>query len=508
MKNSFFVIVFFYAFVTFGQDRLQIGISGSNNLVRAVNLKEKGLILLDKAPNGYLKIKKFDKNLGLVWDIDTDLPAKVNFVDEFVADNFLYLLLETRNGDALQILKISTQFAASQKYLIKSVPNFEVTHFAVNNDSYCIAGTVKNDPVLIFYEASSPTPRFISSNLKGEKSLQTVDISDNEVNVTILNKNKKKTDLIYRSYTLNGRGIVNKIINPKAEFEFLSTKFFESEGKRLIIGNYGIRGNNRNEFASSQGIFVCNLAETEKTKFYPFDKLNNFFDFLNNRQKERLNKQVAKKREKGGEYRFDYRLSINEVLPQSQNLLISAEVFVPEFRTNNMGMGGWYGNPMFFQSGFWGRQYLNSIYWANNPALWGYRTRNSQTFDGFRYIQGMVISIDQNGNLIWDKSFQYKNLKYYDLKPHLKISDNVGNTLVSFAKENKLNVNEFRPDGSSFRNAEIDKSMDEKWSKQKKSEFENFEHWYDNYFINWGIIKNNDTNTNFKMSCFIQKIAY
>lgn len=508
MKFKSFFFLFFISISSFGQDKIQIGITSPSNLIRVVNLKDKGIIQLDKASNGFLKIKKFDQNLNLVWDLDSELPTRTTFVEEFVDDKFLYLLLETRNSDVLNVLKISTAFAATQKYTIKSVPNFEVSYFKASENMICIAGNVKKETMLIFYDPNSNAPKFVSSNLKGETLIQSMEIDATGVNVVLLNKNKKKTEIVFRNYLFSGKLNQTLQITSQSEFEFLSAKFFESKGKRMLIGNYGLKSNGRDEYSSSQGIFITNLEEIKKTRYYGFETLKSFFGFLNQKQQDRLSKQVKKKKDKGSEYRFDYRLLINEVLPSNGKLLISSEVFVPEFRSNTMSNSPFFGNPLMYQSSLWGRQYLNSAYWANNPALWGYRTRSSQTFDGFKYIQGLVVAIDEQGELVWDNTVQYKNLKYFDLKSHLKLSDNGEKTLVSYAKENKLQVAEFDAIGKLMKNSEIDKNKEDRLPKLRKSEFENFEHWYDQYFLNWGVVKNTDANTNFKLSCFIQKIQY
>ena len=77
---------------------VQIGIQGANNQVRIVNLKQNGLILLDKSNAGLLKIKKIDKDLNVAWEVETDISNRVSFLDEFYDGKFLYLLLEQKNS--------------------------------------------------------------------------------------------------------------------------------------------------------------------------------------------------------------------------------------------------------------------------------------------------------------------------------------------------------------------------------------------------------------------------
>jgi hypothetical protein len=504
MKVKIFVFLVLCFLGVKAQNMVQIGIQGANNQVRIVNLKQNGLILLDKSNSGLLKIKKIDKDLNVAWEVETDISNRVNFLDEFYDGKFLYLLLEQKNSINFQLLKISTSFAAVQRFGIRTVAGFSLSHFVASEGGVCLGGSVKSDPFLIFIENDFNTPKYYSSNLKGETLIQSIDLSDDGPVISFLNKQKKSTHVLFREYYFSGKIKKTTPIAANEPYTFLSAKFFEAKDKKLLVGNYGIGKANSDGSQSSQGIYVANLGQLGQIKYYSFDKFKNFFGFLNERQKEKLEKQVQKKKDKGSEYNFNYRLHINELIPSGEDLLISSEVFVPEFRNNSLN-SPLYASPFFYPTSIWGRQYLNNYYWMNNPSMWGYRNRNSSIFDGFKYIEGVVISINANGELNWDNSVQYKNLKYYDLRPHLKVSQAGTNTFLSYTNADKLNIKEFTNTGQMLQNESFEKNSPEIFQKSRKSEFENFEHWHDNYFFNWGIIKNADSN--FKQTCFIQKIA-
>jgi hypothetical protein len=504
MKVKFLVFFVFCFLGSRAQNMVQIGIQGASNQVRIVNLKQNGLILLDKSGAGILKIKKVDKDLNVAWEVETDISNRVSFLDEFYDGRFLYLLLEQKNSINLQLLKVSTSFAAVQKFTVRAVSGFSLSHFVASESGVCLGGSVKNDPFLIFIENDFSAPKYYSSNLKGETLIQSVDLSKEGPVISFLNKQKKSTQVLFREYNFSGKIKKTTPISASEPYTFLSAKFFETNGKRLLVGNYGIGKANNDGSQSSQGIYVSNLERLSEIKYYSFDKFKNFFGFLNERQKEKLEKQVKKKKDKGSEYNFNYRLHISELIPSGDDILISSEVFVPEFRNNSLN-SPLYASPFFYPTSIWGRQYLNNYYWMNSPSMWGYRNRNSSIFDGFKYIEGVVISINANGDLNWDNSVQYKNLKYYELRPHLKVSQAGTNTFLSYTNTDKLNIKEFTNTGEMLQNESFEKNSPEIFQKSRKSEFENFEHWYDNYFVNWGIIKNSDSN--FKQTCFIQKIA-
>jgi hypothetical protein len=504
MKFKLFVFLVFGFLGSKAQNMVQIGIQGANNQVRIVNLKQKGLILLDKSNAGLLKIKKIDKDLNMAWEVETDISNRVDFLEEFYDGKFLYLLLEQKNSINYQLLKISTSFAAVQKSTIKTVNGFALSHFVASDKGVCLGGSVKNEPFLIFIENDTNAPKYYSSNLKGETLIQSVDLSNDGLVIAFLNKQKKSTQIFFREYFFTGKIKKSTPILASEPYTFLSAKFFDSKNKRLLVGNYGIGKASSDGSQSSQGIYVADLEQLKNIKYYSFDKFQNFFGFLNERQKEKLEKQVKRKKDKGSEYNFNYRLHINELIPSGEDLLISSEVFVPEFRNNSLN-SPMYGSPFFYPNSVWGRQYMNNYYWMNSPSMWGFRNRNSETFDGFKYIEGVVIALDANGNLKWDNSVQYKNLKYYNLRPHIKVSQAGTNTFLSYTNADKLNIKEFTNRGEMLQNESFEKNSPEIFQKSRKSEFENFEHWYDNYFFNWGIIKNNDSK--FKQTCFIQKIT-
>lgn len=508
MRIKTFVFVFFAYLGVQAQNVVQIGISGASNQVRVVNLNENGLIVLDKSSSGLLRIKKLDNDLALLWDVDVDIATKDNFLDEYYDGKFLYLLLEQKNSTIYHVLKISTSFAAVQKIDIKTVAGFQMSNFLASDEGICLGGSVKNEPFLIFSEQYSSTPKYYSSNLKGETLIQSMNLKDQGIVITYLNKYKKKTQLLYREYNFAGKISKSTPIPPADGYQFLTAKFFESKNKKLVVGNYGFAKNsNSDNQQSSQGIYVADLDHLNEIKYYSFDKFDKFFDFLNDKQKERLDKQVKKKKAKGSEYNFDYRLHINELISEGENILIATEVFMPEFRSNSLNspfIGSPYGLSSYYSPYMWGRQFYNNYYWMNSPSMWGYRNRNSSTFDGFKYIEGVLIAIKPNGDLVWDNSVQYKNLKYYQLKPHMRISNTGQNTFLFYSNQDKLNLKEYNSEGKEIKGEIFDKSNPIIIQKSRKAEFENFEHWFGDYFYNWGVIKNAESN--FKQTLFIQKI--
>lgn len=496
MKIRLLVLLVCSTFLGFSQNLLNIPVSGNSSQVRAVNLKENGVMVLDKSSDGILSIKKIDSSLNVSWETETKISNKTSYIDEFYDGKYLYIILEPRNSKSFLILKISTSFPAYQIFDFPLTNGFQYGFFAANDQVICLGGSVKNDPFIAVMETAGGSPKFISASAKGSIELQGIHLEEERIFVTFLNNQKRLNQIIFREYDYEGKVVGNKNIVAENNNTFLSARFFESQGNKLLVGNYGIGKAPSNGFHSSQGIYISRL-ETSDTKFYDFSKFSNIFGFLSEKQKSRLEKQVKKKKDKGSEYSFDYRLQVTGLHYLGDQTLLIGEVFQPEFRSRNYS--GMYGfSP--YSSMYWGRPLMYNYYWLNSP-FYGYNFRNPQVFDGFRYLEGVIISLDEAGNLLWDNSFQYKNLKYYDLSAHLRVSDFQDHTVAMYSSGSKLKIAEVGSKGEIINNREFDSESLDLQFRNKKAEFNNFEHWYNNVYFNWGVQKSGGDN-NF----FIQKI--
>lgn len=499
MRIKILFVLLFGFFAGFSQGLLNIPVSGNSSQVRAVNLRESGIIVLDKSSEGILNIRKVDTTLHVVWETQTEIPVRASFIDEYFDGKFLYIILEPRDARSFVILKISSAFAAYQKFDFPLAKGFQYGFFAANDKVICLGGAVKSEPfIAILATVPGSAPKFISGSAKGTMELQAIHVSDNSILATFINNVKKTNQIIFREFDYGGKVVDSHNLRAGVDNVFLSVKYFENHDKRLVVGNYGIGKTPANGLHSSQGIFLADI-DAGRVRYYDFTKFQNLYGFMSEKQKERLDKQVEKKKKKGREYSFDYRLFISGLRFMDDQTLIVGEVFQPEYRSRNYP--GAYGLSPMYSSMYWGRPFLYNYYWLNN-SFYGYNYRNAQVFDGFRYLEGVIFAINEEGNLTWDNSFPYKNLKYYELATHLKVSNAANHTMAMYSMGPRLRVSEMDTKGSVLNAREFDPESLELQFRNKKSEFSNFEHWYGNVYFNWGVHKNGGNN-----NCFIQKLT-
>jgi hypothetical protein len=509
MRNTLVLLFSLFLFsVAQAQTRMEIPADNGANSFRLINLNEKGVIILQKDPQGWLNIKKYDSDLALAWESNAEIGQKSDFLEHYADGGFLYLLMENRSSKEFDLLRISVSFAATQRFPLRSVPQFDMSHFKVKDDVACVGGSVKGEPILLFYELGNQIPKIISTNLKGESGLQTIDFENDMIHVSFLNKVKKKSEAILRTYSGNGKVLYTTTITPKPEFDFLSSKFFRTAESNLIIGNYGYKMTERDGGTNSQGIYVARITDNHapQVNYYSFADFKNFFKFMSEKQQDKIEKQVAKKKERGSEFRTSYRAHIHDLIEGDNEIIIASEVFMPEFRSNNM-MSPMYGNSFMYPYSYYGRYPFYNNVWNYYPNLWGYGNRGSQILDGFKYIQGLIISIDKSGKLKWDNSIPYKNLKMYDLKNYIKVTTKQGSTLAAYSRDNKIVVNEFSETGQ-LKDGQVIDEPNERTQRPRNGDYEDTEYWFGNYFLNWGVQKVTDAGGRKKTVFFVNKIPY
>lgn len=496
MKNSFLLFLLLLSTFVFGQNVLKVPVDGNGNQVKVVNLQDAGVFILNKTERDILDIKKVDSDLKLVWETQTEIPAKAELIDEFFDGKYLYLVLANSNSKGFFILKISSSFSAYKKYNFPVSRDFQYGYFAANDKVICIGGSLDNEPIVGFMDVLGSAPKFVNLGFKGVTALQSVNVQDNLIRVAIINTYKRVNKIVSRSYDYLGNLIADDNILAKDDYTFLSVKQFESANKSLLVGNYGVGKTPSSGYQSSQGIFVTDILG-QSTKYYSFDEFKNLFSFLSDKQREKLKKRVEKRKDKGGEYMFDYRLYFSDLIYDGKQTLLVGEVFEPEYVTRN-----YYNDiySLYARSFYWGRPLGYNYYWLNNPYYYG--LRNREVFDGLRYLEGVVFAIDSDGNLRWDNSFPYKNLKYYEQANHLKVSLGEAEISAIYTNASKLNISKLSNSGEVLKSEEFESKDLDLQFESKRYEFTNFEHWYGNVYYNWGVEKEDSGKV-----CFIQKIV-
>ncbi len=146
--------------------------------------------------------------------------------------------------------------------------------------------------------------------------------------------------------------------------------------------------------------------------------------------------------------------------------------------------------------------------WAWNPWMYSSYGNNNQQFDGFRYTHAVVAGFDQKGNMLWDNSFSFENVKSMDLKEKVRI--NVQNDDITLVYSNKGKLASKIVKGTQVvegtKLIEIDTQRD--GDKVRDTETDDIEYWHQNYYLAWGYQKIANRTDGSRRVFYLNKIAF
>ena len=237
------------------------------------------------------------------------------------------------------------------------------------------------------------------------------------------------------------------------------------DGSEFFAGSYGqgISRSNRKGRASdeSTGIFAgrVNSGLQNAIRFYNFLELNNAGSIVGENDIMNLKKKALKKQKSLGEYSLDYSVLLHEVNLVKGQYVMTAELFAPQYHTEN-----------FTDFDFYGRPYTNSY----------------SVFDGYRFYSAVVAGFDPGGRLLWDNNIEIRNLVSFDLTPKIVTFPAGDDLVLCYLSDGKIGSKIIK--GNNVVEKLDFTTMDLRYPDDKLlSETRGMlVHWYKNYFLSYG----------------------
>ncbi|CAG4998289.1 hypothetical protein DYBT9275_01970 [Dyadobacter sp. CECT 9275] len=471
-----------------GVKRIELPLSGSDVAYQTILLGEKGVLLVSKPDRGSFNVQKFDTNLEKLWSIDGPVESNLDYIASSYDGQAVFLLFSKYRSSLYQIVKVNVGPGFVETFTINTIDRFEITDFKTLGYSVYMAGTVRNEPVLIHTDLTSSQTKILPSAIKGSNAIQTVEVDTLHrlVNVCFAVKKGRQTKIVARSYQENGELYTEVGVEPEDDFSLLNGRLqILNDSVRLVIGTYGYRNMQSSTNAASQGLYISKIVNDELvfTRYHSFTDFENFFDYMSDRQQEKMERKIRKKKEAGDDLKLNYRLLVHDLVPKNENFLLVAEVFYPEYRYQNPGMMGGlgYGYMMGYPFGM-------GLY---NPYLWnpmyGGRGYNQQIFDGFTYTHAIVADIDQNGKLVWDNSISFDNVKSMELREKIRLQPEAnGNTKLIYSHNGAIRSKIIKEGKVVDADRVIPNGTNIEGDKVRKTSTDDIDYWYGNFYLAWG----------------------
>lgn len=466
---------------------------GNNQEYQAVPLGEKGVLLISQPGRNSYNVQRFDTNLERLWSIDGTIENNLDYVASTYDGGAVFLLFSRYRSSVYQIVKVNIGPGFVETFTINTLDRFQITDFKTMGYGLFMAGTVRDEPILIHTDLTTLQTKVLPTAIKGSNAIQSIEIDTTHrlVNVSFAVKNKKEIKIVARSYFETGQLYSQIAVEPEDDYSFLNGRLqVLNDSVKLMIGTYGYRNMQSANNAASQGLFITKIVDEEVvfTRYHSFTDFSNFFSYMNDRQQEKIERKIKKKKDVGSDLKLNYRLLVHDIIQKDDQFLLVSEVFYPEYRanTNNMmGMNSFYGNPWLYGSPFGSGLY--------NPYLWNpmYGSRggySNQIFDGFVYTHAIVADFDKDGKLIWDNSISFDHVKSMELKEkvNIQVSDQ-GRTQLVYSKDGAITSKIIKADAVVDGDKKVELPTGVEGDKVRKTTTDDIEHWFDKYYLAWGV---------------------
>lgn len=480
--------------------RYEIEIEDFNNDYYIVSAQEEGLFVFKELD------KKTDNN-EYVWEIirlDTSLQ-EINRREVVIDKKFSFRGYSYDNGKFVMLFQEGIDFAKDllfltfslngetfQSYLYENLVPINLTEFEVKNDAVVFGGNVNTRTVVMMYNFNAEKGIVLPGFYNDRSSLLQIVTDTDDEWIRIITSDRmqnKRFGITVRAFnTMGGQVFTNELL-AKDDFSLTDGRIVNSsEGGNLLAGTYSIRS--RTE--TSRGIYVADFDKIEKDQinYYNYGDLQNFFNYMKERRKERVLKRIARKKVKGRKLKFSYRLFVQDIIKQNNENILIGEAYYPTYSNNTYSHG--------FSS------------YSYNPFTNG---RSTQVFDGYKYTHAVIIAFDDNGKLLWDNSFEINDLKSFQLEEHVQLAFLKNEIVMLYLYDQQLKIKVIKNneivEGKYTEDLKLMYDSDE--MKSNDEELEGLEHWHGNNFYAYGVNKvKNLRDENIKLNrkvFFINKIV-
>jgi hypothetical protein len=459
------------------EDRVEISVD-PRDIWTVEPVGEAGLVLLGTDNRGASwTLVRYDTEFHQQWVQSWDAPSrKVQLVDRTVSNGVLTLLLHQVKRDKFTLLEVQLADGTIKERTLDSPARLRAAErvAVVGDDTYVLAAVRDQDLFmgtegeLLHIDTADavsvvPVAKHLDARRVGFLRLTTDEDAD-ALDLSLATQKRKRRSVHTFSVT-DGQVKDRRTLSPPADgsHNLLTAQRVRTSAADLLIGTYasGAKG------VGAQGLFVSKLDEagTETwRRTISFTDLDRFFDYLPKRKQARVERRAERKKDKGTDLRLGYLLNLHDVVEADGRLLVIGEAFYPEYET---------------------RQRV--VTYVENGVT-KTRIEYYTVFVGYRYTHAVVVALNEQGEKLWDASFEIGNILSYAIRDRVKVDVDGDRITMVYAYGGAIFSKVATPDGV----------LDDKLAQRaqavgggrvKRTWATHTEHWYDDHFIVWSYDK-------------------
>ncbi|QCK13987.1 hypothetical protein [Mangrovivirga cuniculi] len=462
--------------------RLEIEIGFNEDMYEVYSAGREGIFIYrntnERANGGFIwELSLYDTQLELKWTKAFKIDYGYDVIGHDYNNGRIFLLFSkggTEKGD-LKVARFITSNGDISLHEIERPIPIVLTHFETIDDVLLFAGKTKYKTNAALYNLKEK--RFIALQGLYSDDSDLLEIQRNfslgVFQLTFLVRKPRRNQYItVKSYDKQGTLLFDTELTPGEDHNFIdgtATSFLNDEP--FIIGTWS---NNKSQY--SRGMFFGeihpNPGEEDIVKFYNYADLENFFSYLKDKKEKRIRERIIRKRNKGKKPKFNYRLLIHDVIKRNDQYIIVGEAFYPTYIRQDYMPGTTY-----------------------NPSTFDYYPGTGQIISEFNFSHAVILAFDENGNMLWDNSFEIDEIKTMNLEHQVSIDVDPDRIALLYFYEGKIKSQVIKGDEviEDKTDTEIELKYENDDVRDRFDELGRIEKWYDKYFYATGLqrIRNN-----------------
>jgi hypothetical protein len=380
---------------------------------------------------------------------------------------FMLLRYKDYSKNDLVLLVIHEDDGNFVKYQIRGYIPFAPTEFQITGQAAIIGGYYNRIPVVLHYSFKTFGSRVLPGLFTEAGELTQISTNeDGSFDVLISAKNLERQRTIWiKSYDADGTLLRNLALQPDENRHLIFGRSLKVRGDKQIVA--GVYGSRSSEF--SRGMFIATIEPSgfEQIRYYNFGDLKNFFQYMKANREKRIKNRIERKKIKGKKIRFNYRFLVHELVPYKDQFVMLGEAFYPRYISTERA------------------QYRFFTPYGVMPGM----IQNGRIFDGYYYTHAVVMGFDEDGNLLWDNSFEINDVKTYTLEQFVKLEVLPDRLALMYVFENHIRTKIIK-DALVLEGKAVDPILTFRTDdlvRDNSNEKNKLEYWYSHYLYAYGV---------------------
>ncbi len=422
---------------------------------------------------------RYDSTLKERWKVEYKLEDEAKALRFFHNQSFLFWLFkDTDHSEKFTVLRLDLTNGEIDIFKGKFPSETDISHFKVLGNLALIGGHYNNRPVVMafsFFDKSIRTLPYLFLPNTEINGLE-IDEKRNEIRVILYSLEKRVCQLLLKTYSYEAKLLRTINLPTEDKNSFISGKTISlSNGHSLLVGNYA-----QGCTQYSQGIYLANIKEEnlDQIQWVDFSQLENFFNYLKPKRKQRMVDKINRQKESGREPKFKYRLMVHDILETPDEYVMIAEIFYPSFTQINSS-------------------FTNTM------------SRRFGDVQNYRYTHAFVCGIDKkSGKLLWDNCFGLGDVETFQVLEIAQITQQNGKLILAYPDKDKINTTVIEKNKILRSHEEYDIKPAADNEKITDNNEEQLAAWYDNHFLLFGYQKIAVEKGTNRDVFFVNKVSY